>query len=174
MDKLKDFIDNNRDAFNDEQLPKGHFERFEKKLPNTKQKNIRFFSFCAFIAAASIALLFLLKLPGGTSIPTSPEAAVPQYCKIQSEIKELTIYYNMQMNDILAQMEELYKKENTPGTTELLQETKRVLSANYIFEKTVLPTLPCSNDGLYAMNQHYSNSLESLNFMLKQMEEMNK
>jgi hypothetical protein len=32
--------------------------------------------------------------------------------------------------------------------------------------------LPCSNDGLFAMTQHYSNSLEGLTLMLKQMEQV--
>ena len=33
MDKLKNFIDANRDAFEeDEMLPEGHFERFEQKF----------------------------------------------------------------------------------------------------------------------------------------------
>lgn len=33
MDKLKNFIDTNKEAFEDDLLPEGHFERFEKKLP---------------------------------------------------------------------------------------------------------------------------------------------
>lgn len=172
-DTLKDFIDANREAFNDELLPEGHLERFTQKLPPARKKPARLYSLCAFAVAASIALLLLLRLPGGTALLTPERATAPQQCEVQTEIKELSIYYNMQMNDVLAQMEELYKKEQTPGTAELLQETKRVLSSNYMFEKTILPTLPCSNDGLFAMNQHYSNSLESLNIMLKQMENMN-
>ena len=73
---------------------------------------------------------------------------------------------------IISQMQAMYKQQRIPGSEELLKETKRVLTDNYMFEETVLPTLPCSNDGLYAMNQHYSTSLESLNIMLEQMEKM--
>ena len=73
---------------------------------------------------------------------------------------------------IISQMQAMYKQQRIPGTEELLKETKRVLTDNYMFEETVLPTLPCSNAGLYAMNLHYSTSLESLNIMLKQMESM--
>ena len=89
---------------------------------------------------------------------------------MKEEIEELRLYYNMQMNDIISQMQEMYKQRQTPGSEELLKETKRVLKDNYMFEETVLPNLPCSNDGLFAMNQHYSASVESLNIMLKQME----
>ena len=77
----------------------------------------------------------------------------------------------MQMSDIISQMQAMYKLQQTPGAEELLKETKRVLTDNYMFEETVLPTLPCSN-AVLCMNLHYSTSLESLNIMLKQMENM--
>lgn len=39
MDKLKNFIDANRNAFEeDEILPEGHFERFEQKLPKPTEE----------------------------------------------------------------------------------------------------------------------------------------
>ena len=129
MDKLKNFIDANRDAFEeDEMLPEGHFERFEQKLPKPRKNRAALYNLSAFAIAASIALLLLFRLPGGTGLPEPPE--------------------------------------------ELLQESKRILTDNYMFEETILPTLPCSNDGLFAMTQHYSNSLEGLTLMLKQMEQV--
>lgn len=174
MDKLKCFIDTNREAFEDDRLPEGHFDRFAEKLQEPRKKRLRVFSLCAFAAAASIALIFLLRIPGGTTIPDAKQMGIRHACEHHREIEELRLYYNMQMNEITAQIDSLYKKENIPGGDNVLEETKRVRTDNYIFEKTVLPTLPCSNVGLYAMNQHYSTSLESLNMMLKQMKRMNK
>lgn len=67
MDKLKNFIDANRDAFEeDEILPEGHFERFEQKLPKPRKNRVALYSLSAFAIAASIALLLLFRLPGGT------------------------------------------------------------------------------------------------------------
>lgn len=189
MDKLKKFIDTNRDAFEDEKLPEGHFERFEKKLPlSQRNKKIRLYSLCATIAAASVILLFFLKVPGDTIIrkaqqPTAYEQTPlkvtgdtlqqhPPINKDRDEIKELCLYYNMQMNQVLSQMQAIYKKEQTPGASDLLKESKRILTDNFMFEETVLPTLPSSNIGLYAMTQHYNTSLESLSIMLRQMESM--
>lgn len=174
MDKLKNFIDTNREAFEDDLLPEGHFERFEQKLAAPRKSRATLYSLCTFAAAACIALLFLFKLPGGTPLHTQPgQVATGQHkCEMKEEIEELRLYYNMQMNDIISQIQVMYKQQRIPGTEELLKETKRVLTDNYMFEETVLPTLPCSNAGLYAMNQHYSTSLESLNIMLKQMENM--
>ena len=68
MDKLKNFIDANRDAFEeDEMLPEGHFERFEQKLPKPRKNRAALYSLSAFAIAASIALLLLFRLPGGTT-----------------------------------------------------------------------------------------------------------
>lgn len=177
MDKLKDFIEANREAFDDERLPEGHVERFEKKLDTRKRSHrTKIYSLFTFVAAAGIALLFLLRLPGGTPMP-APQKGVsqqPHKCAMKEEIEELRLYYNMQMNNVISQMDELYKQEQIPGADELIEETKRVLTDNYMFEETVLPTLPCSNDGLSAMNQHYVSSLKSLNIMLQQMEKMDK
>lgn len=128
----------------------------------------------SFAAAAAVAVVCLLRLPGGTSLPSAPPAEAEAHtCQARQEFEELRIYYTMQINDMMAQIKELYKEEKTPGGTELWEETKKVLHDNYMFEETVLPTLPCSNKGLYAMNQHYSNSLESLSIMLREMERMN-
>ena len=55
MDKLKNFIDTNREAFEDDLLPEGHFERFEKKLPPARRKHFKLYSLSAFAAAAAIA-----------------------------------------------------------------------------------------------------------------------
>lgn len=172
MDELKNFIDNNREAFDDGLLPEGHFERFEQKLPTYRRSSARLYVLAAFTVAASIALLLLIRLPGIGAQILVPQIASQQKCETQEEIEELQIYYNMQMNEVIAQMDSLYKHEKIPGSIELLKETRHVLSDNYVFEKTVLPTLPCSNDGLYAMNQHYSSSLEGLTIMRKQMEKM--
>lgn len=173
MDRLKDFIDNNREAFDDEWLPEGHFERFEQKLsaaaPSKKRKRL-YGLWGAFAAAAIIALLVLLRLPGGSTLPDSAQRATAQACQPQDEIEELQIYYQMQINDLMAQMKHLHKQEQTNGTSELLKETQKILQDNYMFEETVLPTLPHSNEGLFAIAQHYNSSLECLHFMLQQME----
>ena len=58
MDKLKNFIDTNREAFEDDLLPEGHFERFEQKLAVPRKSRAMLYSLCAFAAAACIALLF--------------------------------------------------------------------------------------------------------------------
>lgn len=212
MDKLKDFIDNHKEAFEEESLPTGHFERFEQKLDGFRltqpeesehlpelptdatgqattehqidetqplhhslpRKNLRLYGLWgSFAAVAVVALLFLLRIPGGTPLPSpapSPETPTASTCQTREEIEELRLYYTMQINETIAQIKTLYKNDKSPGAAELMAATKKVLTDNYMFEETVLPTLPCSNDALFAVTQHYTNSLESLSIMLKQME----
>ncbi|MDH6356207.1 hypothetical protein [Parabacteroides sp. PF5-9] len=168
MDKLKNFIDNNREAFENELLPEGHFERFKQKLPVKKNHRPLFINIGTVAVAASIILLLFFRLPLNTV--TDEQDTTAYTCETKQEIEELRLYYNMQINEVIAQMETLYKNDRNPGAEELLKETKKVLTDNYMFEENILPTLPCSNNGLYAMTQHYNNSLESLSFMLELME----
>lgn len=178
MDKLKDFIDKNREAFENEALPEGHLERFmQKQRAGTNKRQVRIYTFWgAFAAAAVAALLLLLRMPGENEffLVPAPEETEVRMCPAKQEIEELRWYYHMQMNEVIGRMRTISKRENTPAAFGLLEETKKILSDNYRFEETVLPTLPCSDHGLFAATQHYSNSLESLSIMLEQLERATK
>jgi len=170
MDKLKDFINTHREAFEDDLLTAGHFERFGKKLPEPKKRQKRWIGLLATVAAAVIACLVILEIY--TDIRDTPDPQSSAFtCETQKEIDELRLFYNMQMNEMFAQIRTLYKREQVPGGLELLEETKKVIKISHDFEDNILPTLPCSDAGLFAMTQHYSTSLQSLNIMLKQMEQ---
>ncbi|MDR1403460.1 MAG: hypothetical protein LBJ60_07160 [Tannerellaceae bacterium] len=169
MDKLKDFIDTHKEAFEDDLLPEGHFERFNRKLPVSSRKRLNRISIFAVTVAAAVTLLVFIRIV--SDMKDAPIQQTSMYaCETQKEIDELKFYYNMQLDEVSAQIRALYKSEQIPGGLELLKETKKVLKNSHKFEEAVLPTLPCSDAGLFAMNQHYSNSLESLQIMLSQME----
>ena len=168
MDKLKDFIQDNIESFEDNLLPEGHFERFEKKLPCEQKRRLSLFRLSALAAAASVALFFLLSMPEKEK--EDHMMALSQEREEREEMDELQVYYRMQMDDILLQMETL-SKQQSEGTAGLLQASKQILHDNSIFEKTILPTLPCSGDGVLAMNQHYSASVEGLNIVLRMMKQ---
>jgi hypothetical protein len=167
MDKLKDFIDTHREAFDDDFLPEGHFERFEEKLGRRKRVTLRLTLLAASVAAAA-GLFIFLKAPS-----IEKENMQPVYtCEVEKEIEGLRLYYNMQIYDVVAQMKDLYAAQRSSGSLELLEESKQVVYSVYDFEENNLPSLPCSDDGLFAMTQHYNNSLKSLNFMLGQMKQI--
>lgn len=163
MDKLKQFIEDNRDAFDDDiQLPEGHFERFEQKLPSPRKRPVWLYT-VTIAAAACLAMLFLLKPPA------NPLGEEEQYV---CEIEDVQLFYQMQMNDVLAQMETLSETDQSQGVALLLEASRKILTDNEQFEQQILPELPCSPEGLFAMNQHYNTSIASLNVMLEQMEKV--
>lgn len=167
MDKLKQFINNNREAFDVEELPAGHELRFNEKLPN-KQNSFRQYSLYVLATVASAALLIILIFP---FLSNKHSKAPKDPCSTASDIKNLRLYYNIQMNEVIEQMEAFDPGNNKEAKRQLLEESARVMAASKLFEENVIPKLPCSEEALYAMTQHYSTSLQSLNFMLEQMED---
>jgi len=164
MDKLKDFIDQHRQEFEDEQLPLGHLGRFEQKLKPQRKDRTVLFTIVGFAAAACIALLLIYQLPFQNGIGERSYV-----CEMKQEIEEVQLFYTMQMNEVVAKMEDMYELDQTPGAAQLLEETKNVLKDTHQFEEKILPTLPCSDESLIALTQHYSNSLKSMNTMLEHM-----
>ena len=53
------------------------------------------------------------------------------------------------------------------------RESEQILADNHNFEQNELPQLPTESETLCALTQHYGNSLETLQFMLSKMEQMN-
>ena len=172
MDKLKQYIDENREAFDELPMPDGHQARFEKKLMQSRKHTLREFSFYGALLAACVALFFLLRF----SLTIVPEDEATQShlyagCGMSQEIHDLQLYYTMQMNELVLQLQ-AYDKKNIPGTRELLDEMNQVLYDNSEFEDTILPVLPCSDAAIFAMSRHYGASLESLQIMLNQLQQM--
>ncbi len=163
MDKLKQFIDSNREEFDEINLPEGHFDRFEKKLSRRSKRHVSLYAIFSIAAAACIALLLIFRPSTNLYMDDDPTANV-------CEIEELQLYYTMKMNDIISKIETIYEETSSPGSRQLMAATRAVLEDSNEFEEQILPTLPCSEEGLFAMNQHYENSLTSLRIMLHQME----
>lgn len=167
MDKLKDFIDKNREAFDTDDLPVGDLDRFLEKMEQAEDRRSkrRWLRWVTVPIAAAISLLLYWALPLGEN--TSGEA---QYvCELHSEMAELRAYYQMKMEDILIQMEEKSAQSDNPGSKELLEAGQHIQNSCRQFDRKVLPTLPCSDEGVFALNQQYRNSLNSLQILYKHM-----
>jgi hypothetical protein len=171
MDGLKEFIDAHRSDFDSESLPDGHTERFEKRL-HRSGRIVRRVSLLALVAAAAACLVFFVKLHEGLLVNPGDSSPATFFCEADEEIDELCGYYNMQMYEVVTEINEGYADNQTPGIQELLEASEEVVQATYDFEEEVLPSLPCTEDGLFTINRHYDASLQSLHFMLEQMKEM--
>lgn len=169
MDKLKQFIEDNSEAFDCEELPRGHSKRFEQKLallPSAKKPYI----FYALAVAASIGLLLLLSLPQQTP---SDAPNIQKVCQSAEDIQSLRLYYSMQMNKVISRMQEEQVQDNISEKQLLLREASRIMANCKQFDENIIPTLPCSEHGIFAITQYYGTCLQNLNFMLTKIEENN-
>ncbi|MDR0995694.1 MAG: hypothetical protein LBL81_05315 [Tannerella sp.] len=171
MDQLKAFINANRDAFEEAELPQGHLGRFEEKLRAAgKKKRIRRLWLTGIAAAFAACLAgWLFLQPGGSSFGKPENAGNP----IAADMVGLQHYYSMQMADLAEQIQDRSAKVESPWAKGLADASRQVLLANSLFNRSVLPTLPYSDYSLLAMQQQYTNSLESLHFLLRQLDKWN-
>ncbi|MCU4166489.1 hypothetical protein [Carboxylicivirga caseinilyticus] len=91
-DRLKDFIENNADGFNDLEVPKESWDKIATRLGHSKKSNSVKIRYISIIAAACIAgIAVFMVVFNNTEQPTSQLAEVP-------EIVEAEAYYTSQIN----------------------------------------------------------------------------
>ena len=175
MEKLRQFIENHRDEFDDEPLLEGHWERFEQKLaavePQQPTKRVWLWAVAGLAAAAAVALLLWLQ---PMRIVTDPSDGMVQedWLAMQQELLETQGYYQMRIIDLTEQMDKLCKEKRSTEAEQLLQAAWQVRSEVKEFEQEVVPTLSYDEMGLYALTQTYSLGIGSLTFLLDRMETM--
>lgn len=172
MDKLKNFIEQNRASFEQTELPDGHFAHFMKRLESAnlsnanstlhKKKN-KFSLYTTWLVAASIAIAIFL-----TYFSEQPKEKTYS-CKLGNELSNIRTYYLMQMDDLMIQMEEANNKLDNPAIPALIEAGKKIQKECELFDIQVAPTLPCSDLGLYAINQQYANSFTSMQILYDQL-----
>lgn len=167
MDKLKQYIQNNREEFDREELPPGHEYRFMQKL-SRKKSRVREIAWYAAAFAASVVILLLMALPFSGEKNSLPSGVTSEARTVQ--INELQLYYTMQMQDVIDRIEAFNPGSGMLEKQQVLKEAKRVLAMSELFGESVVPQLPVSDETLFAVTQYYGTSLNSLNFMLEQIQ----
>lgn len=175
MEKLRRFIENHRDEFDDEPLLDGHLDRFEQKLaavePQQPTKRVWLWPVAGLAAVAAVALLLWLQ-PLRTLTDPSDGMGQEDRLAMEQEFLETQGYYQMRIIDLTEQMDELCKAKRSTEAEQLLQAAWQVRSEVTEFEQEVVPTLSYDETGLYALTQTYSMGIGSLTFLLNQMETM--
>lgn len=177
MDRLKDFIEQHRDEFEQEPMPEGHWERFACKLDAQqafhKKENPhrrRLYLYLSAAAAACIALLLCLSPDIRQNEPADPLAL--QAKAVHCEFGEVQFYYRMQMEAIVSEMEEINNRENSEASLHLLSESRKILQNNDCFAEKIAPSLPVSTEGLNTANLYYQCNLNSLKQMLQSLKQL--
>lgn len=171
MDKLKQYIDDHREAFDAAWLPEeGHAQRFEKKL-RQQEKRFRLPVSMIWIAAATIALLIALTWNLCRPEPLPETAVTAGNDPVHSEIQTLCRYYEMEMKELYVRIQTADAGNNSEEKERIVEESHRILANNKQFEKEVIPKLPDVPQTVYALMDYYSIYLERLHFMLQQIED---
>lgn len=168
MDKLKRFVADNRENFDREALPCGHEKRFEAKLAAVEKPAGRTYLVYAVEIAATVLVLLLMGYP----VLKGERGGSSEFCPASAEISSLRTYYLMQMNDVIARIEDA-ETGDVLEKQQVLEESLRIMEVNKRVEKSLLPHLPGSQERAYALIQLYGTSLNSLHFMLEQIENRN-
>ena len=165
MDELGNFIQDNRDAFDDYELPAGHAGRFERKLMR-RGKRRPIYLVASLLTAACVAL-FIFLVQG--KMEEQEHLIIAENC---NEHTELMFYYQMKVNGLKNEMERFSKYSELSGIKQLMIESEKLLAENEKFEQETVPTLPCSDIGTRIISMHYSQNIKDLTFMMRQMDEM--
>jgi len=157
--KIEDFIRENRQEFEQGDLPAGHMLRFEQKLPGKQRKlsGYHWYSGVAACLVLAIGLELLWKLEA------------PRECELLcQEIHKVKMYYSMKVSDEAGRIRSL--AASSPEKEVYLREVDGILSENESFEKEI-PAFPESEITINILAQHYQSSLNSLEYMAGQLEQ---
>ena len=169
MDKLKKYIDENMEDFNDFELPEGHLERFDAKLKKTSSKRISLYWISGAVAAVAMMILIISGLKEQPDDQSSVVAETESKCsEIQEEINQLTFYYNMKVCDLLSKIEDVCVKSNSNEAKEILESSKTVHNDVMDFENNIVPDLPCSDLSFEIITRQYDANIASLQLILDQ------
>lgn len=170
MDNLKNFIDTHREEFEEETLPQGHELRFEEKLKKGGRSKTRsLLLLCGAIVAAIFVMLVLIR-PSIQLADPPADLIGSGLCENNEEINEMKNYYQARMHTLLDEFNSAYGQTQMPALKELLAESERIVTDTELFEREVLPGLPCSDQSLYVLKTHYDSSLNSLLYLEKQID----
>ncbi len=169
MDRLKDFRDTHADDFLVADPPAGHFNRFGTRLPAAPRRSFAWVrAACSLAAAACVACLLIMGAYRGSS--DADDTSFMADADFRTEMEETHSYYRMEIDGVMARIEDLYSTYPGPVAEEIMAESRQVLDETRRFESMVLPELPLSDTGLYALNCHYTNTVQCLSYMLDELE----
>lgn len=156
--RIEDFIRENRQEFEQGDLPGGHILRFEQRLPG-KKKYLSGYYWSSGIAACLVIAL-------GVELLWKIEA--PRECDfLCQEINNVKMYYSMKVSDEAGRIRSLVA--GLPEQEVYLREVEGILSENESFEKEI-PSFPQAERTIEVLAQHYQSSLNSLQYMSTQLE----
>ena len=167
---IEELMNQNGDAFNDQEPLEGHFDRFAKKLENAEKKN-RPLTWVRVLKAAAIVVLVFF-----SSLYVYEHAVVSKPEQMQSEtlpqeVQEAEMYYNSMVQTRYEQIERFDFKD--AEQKQLLLKELKEMDEVYGSLKNELKKHPEDEYIINAMIMHYQRKVEVLNQIINQLKRMN-
>lgn len=166
---------NNKDLFDDQEVPQGHLERFEalldkqiKEQKNTQKKAIRIKLITSIAAiAACIALIVFVSVEYLNHDNRGND--VISNLSNSSEFAELNNYYQKQMDEQIALI--ICKAEQADAETEvnIKRDVQKIMEENQIFIQDISQS-ENQELALFYVVQHYDRNLEILSLINSTLE----
>lgn len=158
MDKFKEYIEQEREAFDTFELPAGHTRRMADKLPKESSSAIRRFLLPIVATAAVIAgMVITLREP----VPSEEPVMVQTIAQ-----SELIQYYSSQLEVLKDSLRTLSSSLNPEMKADMLTELELIENEKYRFNSQLLPQISVSEDCQTVVYTFYTSKIESLEYLL--------
>ncbi len=161
---LQEFIEQNRNFFDNEEPSENHFSRFEKRLQN--KKRVSFFESNFFLKLAATIIL-LLSL-GIFTYKILIFKEISEVNEIIAEYSEAEMYYQQNLNSKWSEFQKL-QCQNLSADKEKVKKELFVLNKEYeILQKELLQT-PNNQEVIGAMVKNYKLRIELIDNFIQQI-----
>ena len=171
MEKLKKFFEQNKEAFNDLELPKGHEERFLKKL---KKKDSSLGLKVWYGVAASFIFLAMLSFFAKDVIFQSDimsgQSQVVTLSDISSKYQEVEAFYQAGIDEKIAEIDELNCKVDSEQKMMISKELEQ-LNGSYENLQAELKINMNDERIINAMITNYQNRIHFLEQVITQIKQ---
>jgi hypothetical protein len=166
MNDLKNYLKENKAAFDDQEPADGHFERFEERLKavskeKKRKRTLKIRLISAFSAAASILLIIGI----GNHFHASPiDTGEPLSEQTANEFSLTNDFYQEQMNEQIADIQCKLSKADFETQNQLENDLQKILMENTLFVQQI------QNDthedlAIFYLVKHYKANLHALEFI---------
>jgi hypothetical protein len=171
-DELEGLIINNRNSFQDEEPPEGHFERFEARLQKASKPDRTInWQLTLKIAAAVVFALLAVNQARIYFLPEKHETL--SLGSISPEYREVEFYYTSSIQTGMNQWEKLRKEGVISATDEQMMQ-KEQADFDQMYQKLLIDLKANPNDErvINAMLEYYQARMNVMSLVISKLKEV--
>lgn len=176
---IEELIAKNREGLNDNEPPKGHFERFAEKLKKQHRKGVISLNFVLKVAAAVVfvflavnqGMLWLSSDNENTGITPGNEKMA--LASVSPEYEEVEFYYTNAISGGLTQWKRMVREGLIPEEEQQMMEIE-LHEFEEVYDKLQndLSTSPNDERVIHAMLEYYQTKLSLINMIVTRLKEV--